>query len=426
LLVAATAWPLWCGAAGGLVPQHTEDLRPSLKRAPGGDAATLVFTAFGRDFRVQLSGNQRLAKVAAGSAVQLYRGAVEGLPGSWARISIGVHDGLPRGLIWDGQELLVVEAAPQAVNYGAAGTVIFRLSDAVLERGVSFMGDEVQTPRDAGDAWHVMMDELRDRTPVMQAAGAVEGVEISILGDSTYQARFSGAAQARDAILTRLNNVDGIFSAQLGVELQVASVNIGDELTAGLPATTDSSALLDALGRLRQATPALAETGLTHLITGRELDGDTSGVAYTLSLCSPRYASSLSSAHNSTTLDSLIIAHEIAHVFGAPHDGVQQCAATPQGQFIMTPTINSSINSFSQCSIDQINAVIDSYSCVVEIAPSAPPPPEPPAPPPGNGGGDGGGGGGGGGGSLDPSWLLGLLALRIARSRRRAGGDQPA
>jgi len=105
-------------------------------------------------------------------------------------------------------------------------------------------------------------------------------------------------------------------------------------------------------------------------------------------------------------------------VFGAPHDGTGQCASTPLGQYIMTPTLDSSITSFSQCSLDQINAVLDSYSCVVALPPpgAAPAPPPPTPGPPVTPVADDGGGGGG---SLDPVMLLLLLALRAARSGRR-------
>jgi len=405
LLLAVTAWPALSVAAGGLVPQHTEDLRPAFARK--GSAATLEFTAFDRVFRLQLSSNQRLAQVAAGSSVQLYKGTIEGVPGSWARISI--HDGLPRGMIWDGRELFVVDAAAEAVNYGAAGTVMFKLSDAVLERGVSFAGDAVEKPRDPAASYGAMIGELRARA--QQAGVATEGVEISILGDAAYLARYSSETQARDAILTRLNNVDGIFSSQVGVELQIVSVNIADQFTADLSATTDSSALIDELGRLRKQRPALSTTGLTHLFTGRRLDGETVGIAYTLALCSPRYAASLTMAHNSAALDTIITAHEIGHVFGAPHDGTAQCGSTQTGQYIMTPLYTAGVTSFSQCSLDEINKVIDSYSCVVALPPPDPEPPEPPTPPPADTG------GGGGGGSLDPSLLLLLLALRVARRR---------
>ena len=101
-----------------------------------GGATTLEFSAFGRFFRLRLSNNARLEKFAAGSSLQLYKGTLEGVPDSWARISI--HDGLPRGMIWDGRELFVVDAAADAVNYGSAGTVMFKLSDAVTGAGRFF------------------------------------------------------------------------------------------------------------------------------------------------------------------------------------------------------------------------------------------------------------------------------------------------
>jgi metallopeptidase family M12-like protein len=416
LLVATAAWATSSQATGGLVAQHTEDLQPALIRASKAGEATLEFAAFGRNFRLRLSNNERLTRLAAGSARQFYKGTLEGVPQSWARIS--VVDGLPRGMIWDGHELFIVDAAADAVNYGAAGTVMFKLSDAVLEQGASFTGDAVETPRDPAAAYDALVGELRARTQALEAGVATEGVEISILGDAAYLARYPDEAQARDALLTRLNSVDGIFSSQVGVELQVASVNLGGEFTAGLSATTDPGTLLEDLAQIRQQSPALPATGLTHLFTGRELNGQTTGIAYREALCSRRFGASLTMAHNSAALDVLITAHEIGHVFGAPHDGIEQCASTPQGQFIMTPTFTgTSITSFSQCSLDQINAVIDSYSCLKALPPTEPPPdptpPAPPAPAPGNNG-----GGSKGGGSLDPSLLLLLLALVIAHQRR--------
>jgi hypothetical protein len=414
LLLAVACLPAWSGAAPGLVPQHTEILRPAVTRATG-ESRTLEFSAYGRAFRLQLAENPRLAQLSVGSTQRLYKGTLDGAPDSWARLSL--RDGLPRGVIWDGRDLYIVDAAPDAVNDGAAGTVMFKLADAALERGVSFMDDAVDKPSDPAAAYDALIGELRTRAQAVEGGVPTEGVAISVLGDAAFLARYAGEAQARDAILARLNIVDGIFNAQLGIELQVVSVDIAAGFMADLSTTTESSPLLESLGQLRQRTPQLAGTGLTHLFTGRSLNGDSAGVAYTLALCSPRFGASLAMAHNSATLDALITAHEIGHVFGAPHDGADQCASTPQNQFIMTPTLSTAVSSFSSCSVERINAVRDSYSCLVALPAPGPAPPAPPAPtpPPDNGG---GGGGGGGGGAFDPAWLLFLFSIGFAQLRR--------
>ena len=106
---------------------------------------------------------------------------------------------MPRGLIWDGNELFVVDAAPEGVNLGAAGTVMYKLSDAVLEEGVTFDGDTVEAPRDAAATYDALVDNLRANKQMLQAGVAAEGVEISILADAAYLARYSNETQARDA-----------------------------------------------------------------------------------------------------------------------------------------------------------------------------------------------------------------------------------
>jgi hypothetical protein len=170
-------------------------------------------------------------------------------------------------------------------------------------------------------------------------------------------------------MLTRLNIVDGIFSAQVGVGIEVTSVNVGDALGDALDASTDPPILLDSLGRLRQQTPALHDRGLTHLFTGRDLDADSVGIAYSATLCNPRYSASLAQAHNSAAVDGLIGAHEIGHVFGAPHDGEGQCAATSSTQFIMAPVLNTQANTFSQCSLAQMAPRVTGASCLKPLSP---------------------------------------------------------
>jgi hypothetical protein len=155
----------------------------------------------------------------------------------------------------------------------------------------------------------------------------------------------------------------------VGTAIEVSSVNIADDITNTLDGTTDAALLLDSVGRLREQTTSLKSRGLTHLFTGRDLDGGSVGIAYDSTLCRARYSASLTQAHNSATVDGLITAHEIGHVFGAPHDGEGQCAATPQNQYIMSPVLNAQATTFSQCSLEQMAPLASSASCLEALSP---------------------------------------------------------
>jgi hypothetical protein len=203
----------------------------------------------------------------------------------------------------------------------------------------------------------------------MEGLTAQRKLEIAVIGDASFRARYDNETEARDAMLTRLNIVDGIFSAQVGAGVEVTSINLADTLSDSLDASTDPPILLDSLGRLRQQTPELNDRGLTHLFTGRNLDGDNVGIAYSGTLCNQRYSASLAQAHDSAALDGLISAHEIGHVFGAPHDGEGDCASTSATEFIMAPVLNSRATSFSQCSLEQMAPRATSASCLRALLP---------------------------------------------------------
>src|SRR5262249_4400984 len=121
--------------------------------------------------------------------------------------------------------------------------------------------------------------------------------------------------------------------------------------------------LLSQVRQYRGSHAAQQATGATHLMTGRDLDGDTVGIAYMGSVCDSQSADSLSDGAHSTLMSALITAHELGHNFNAPHDGEPgACASTPQ-TFLMAPKINFS-DQFSSCSLDQINARIRTASCL--------------------------------------------------------------
>jgi Metallo-peptidase family M12B Reprolysin-like/Domain of unknown function DUF11 len=157
------------------------------------------------------------------------------------------------------------------------------------------------------------------------------------------------------------------------VQITVAAVDIFDTDTDPFT-TTDAGDLLDEVAEYRGATATQDALGLTHLFTGRNLDGGTAGIAFIGSLCAQRslfdsrsFGAGLSEGRRGATLDSLVAAHEIGHNFGAPHDAEagSACESTP-ATFLMAPRISGS-DQFSACSIAQMQREIESARCLTPI-----------------------------------------------------------
>jgi hypothetical protein len=359
---------------------------PALALATGSSGAQkstqrhLEFEAYGKVFQLALEENSRLSPLlqqkSATFRLELYRGSLEGIDGSWVRLA--VRDGDVRGMIWDGVELYAIEktadiadALVEPLDENAPDAVIFRLSDTLLEEGARLCAaDDIAKAQTGDEAYESLVGELKGGVVGMQAAGATARIELSVLADSAFLERRNGEQAVRDDILLRLNNVDGIFSSQLDIEVQVPSIDVARPGTDPLSGTTSASDLLEELGALRARTPALRSRGLTHLFTGRDLNGSTVGIAYLDSLCHKQYGVGLTeAARRGAWIESLVAAHEIGHNFGAVHDGQGACSSTPQNQYLMSPSVNSNTSTFSQCSLNSMRPRARYASCVTDLPP---------------------------------------------------------
>lgn len=338
----------------------------------------LQFDAYGRRFVLSLQPNDKLSPLlqskAGNPSLQLYRGHIDGAAQSWVRVALA--DGQLRGMLWDGAELYIIEpvtmlrdSLPARTSVEGDATAIFRLADVAMKPGATSCGtDTTANARTGDDAYSSLLQELKRSPVIMQAAGASRRLEISALGDGLFLNRFATEPRARAEILQRLNYVDGIFSSQLGVEIQVPSIDIDDSL----PTTLSASSLLNELANLRKRSPNLYSRGLTHLFTGRDLEGATVGIAFLDELCDRQFGAGLSEASGrSLWSESLIAAHEIGHNFGAVHDGDQAeaCAGTPSNQFLMAPSINGS-DKFSACSLGLMQPKAAAASCITALPPA--------------------------------------------------------
>lgn len=330
------------------------------------------FDAYGRRFEFTLADNDRvLSKLPAQRKLQLkryrlMRGSLEGQPGSWVRLTesaAGVE-----GAIWDGQDLYAVTSYGRIVDHlttplavGANQTVVYKLSDtreALPQDFCALGGDTVKTGKlSPVRQYRYLVGELQTAA----AAKVSRQIEIALVADSAFAAAESADPVA--AMLARLNIVEGIFSEQVGLlvlatELRVVPAE-NDPFTS-----TAAVSLLEQISKYRVANPAVRARGLAHLMTGKNLDGTTAGIAYVGSACEGERGVSLSERSYGTTISAIVMAHELGHNFGAPHDGEsgEACGAVAGG-YIMSPTI-SGYAKFSQCSINVISKGLDNASCV--------------------------------------------------------------
>jgi len=336
--------------------------RDQFRWLPGSREAkptSMAFHALGRRFALELQPNERLLTQAfrgrVPDGVGVYRGRLAGQAGSWVRLV--VSNGVPSGLVWDGEQMFAIE--PQPGLSGTDAPVIYRLRDVYVEPGTMSCGTSSAPAIDFATVYEDITAELNEA--VVAAAGELEQLNVGVVGDFEFTHILGDSAEAE--LLARINNVDGIFSEQLGVQITAREVDTFQTVTD--PFTrSDPSGLLEEISRYRQTTPAQADQGITFLFTGRDLDGTTVGLAYRGALCAEQFGVGLGEARRGVATDSLIAAHEIGHLFGAQHDGeAGSVCESVTGTFLMSPRV-SDTSEFSSCSIETIQPYIDSARCI--------------------------------------------------------------
>ncbi len=378
------AFVLVCAALGGVAfaapPGGMRILQhQAVSLVAGGEGPRgLEFEAYGRRFELQLERNERMKFVDAARTpgVEALRGSVVGAPGSWVRLT-RTPAGL-FGLLYDGNEYYAIEpaatAALQAVGpMQASGKapVIYRLADTLMPAGEASCGVVTLDDQPAlrATTGQQAFDRVASELQVLAAVVPTKQIEVAVVGDFEFSGlTFPIGVTAEAAIAARMNIVDGIYSAQIGVKIVVADVNVFRTASDPFTSTTVPSTLLTELANWRQATPSQSSRGLSHLLTGRDLDGTTVGVAFLGSVCNLRAGAGLTQGTLSTTSSALVIAHEMGHNFGASHDGDAgtACETTPQ-TFLMAPRLNGS-DQFSACSVSAITPVVNEARCIVALS----------------------------------------------------------
>lgn len=332
-------------------------------------AMTLTVDMFGRDLELKLADNRtpfaaldaaQRARIFAGGN-RFLRGTVTGIDGSWVRLSwIG---GRWSGAIFDGRELFLLEPAETvsdllARDVPADALVLYRLSDLNLPE-LTLAPPVI--PADTPGGFEVQQKSMLQ--------GAHEALPVTIVSDTQFSSDHGGNTAAVTA--GRINFVDGIYSAEVGVGIALHHHEI--LVNNGMLTSTDAEELLVDQFRPYMTVGAgsgIPSPGVAHLFTGRDLDGGTAGIAYEGALCSPTFGYGVDQNVPSETVSGLLFAHELGHNFGAPHDNEagSDCAHESGGR-IMNPSIMpNTAHEFSNCSLQEMADEINGATCFVDTA----------------------------------------------------------
>lgn len=328
----------------------------------------LIFQAFGRRFELRLRANEGLLRFGHKNRAEILRGDVSGDVKSWVRLTRNGRE--LSGLIREAGDVYVIEprrrvktALLDPAASDAATNVIYRIADSEIPL------DDLLCATEAADAtgqatFDALMAEISE-TPVLAARLATERVSLGILADHDLHQLLEPNTEAE--ILDRMNIVDGIFSEALGIEISIDTITVfPNENTDPISSSRVAKTLLESVHEYRTANQL--DLGLTHLVTGRDLTGKTAGLAYVgqagiSGVCTDTGAA-LTERGSSVFISALLIAHEIGHNMGAGHDGENKssCESVPE-TYLMAPVINGN-DEFSACSIQAMEAVTRSASCI--------------------------------------------------------------
>jgi len=202
---------------------------------------------------------------------------------------------------------------------------------------------------------------------------ALSTVQIATETDNEYVNALGSATAANADILTIVNQIDGVYVAELGLSFQVVLQNTyagADPYST----TTDANAMLTEFRNYWNANRGSVVRDIAHMWTGRDMAGSTIGIAYVGVVCStPTYSYGVSQRWTGAPQRYILTAHEIGHNFNACHSDTS-CNPSPSScsNTIMQSSVGTGFT-FCQFSRDQINSWVAGHSsCLSTTTPTAP------------------------------------------------------
>lgn len=292
-----------------------------------------------------------------------YTGKIADAPESWARLS-HLNNGHWSGMASLNGEMHLID---QGIAQPQSDQLMYAVAAHNLEAGATCgLNDSAGLAADHNHSALFVAEPLAQSFK-QQCTNMIDDIcvyaDLELIFDQEYQAAFSDVQGSTDSMM---NMLEGYYKNQLNIAFnEITRIFLTDE-TDIYTNDTSANVILQDLVRQRDAgnTGTQQDNSIVHLVTGKDFDGSTAGLAYVGTYCSKSSAgtSNLSRGYKgavSLPYTAAIIAHEIGHNFGSSHDSDgNSCAASG---FVMNAIIGALPEKFSSCSEEVISQTMARY-----------------------------------------------------------------
>lgn len=231
-------------------------------------------------------------------------------------------------------------------------------------------------------AWPEYLDDLEFAPPpggvrepgfAPQAIGPVGPngelwIEVLAFNDALRRSSFSSVAAAEHSTLTVTNMLSGLYyGSSLDPPIRIGLTGqITFEMDPYSVTTTNgevsASTFLSTFSNWAESATGLPAHDHRQLLSGRNFEGATVGIAYQAGICRGRRSSSIVQHNFSSPVVAGIGAHELGHSLGMRHDQDAGCS----NQYIMSASVCVSCpaqpDDFSACSQESLDQLLASTS----------------------------------------------------------------
>ena len=269
--------------------------------------------------------------------VRTYRGTVVGEMGSQVAASMlddGLHARVRRA---DGEEYWLEPLAPRVHEASAGQHVIYRTVD-VIDEGNTCDADLFAPVVAPGD--------LSNGTGYQYGGGSVSA-EIACDADFEFFSNHGSGTQAR--IESIINSINLQYSSDVGISHSITTILIRSSSNDPY-SRKGASQLLNQLRNEWNNNQSSVQRDVVHLFTGRNLSGNTIGIAYVGTVCNLSVAYGLveSDFNSNFACSTDLSAHELGHNWGASHCScsgyTMNASITCANDFNPTGTIPTIVN----------------------------------------------------------------------------------